>query len=474
MGRNLSEMSGHKTTGDMHRKLIFVFAMLILTGCSLLEPQPELVIPTPPPTPILSISSQTSAEVVTDPVSDVVPTVDPQVESLIQEVSQQQLMAYVRQMQGFGTRNSFSDTTSESFGIGAARRWIFNEFVRVGNGRLVVEFQDFPLDYSGFSASQSNVVATLPGNGTSDGVVVIMAHYDTRTANATDGVSRSTGANDNGSGIALLLETARVMSSRDWNQTIIFLATAAEEQGSFGARYFAENAFLDNKNIIAALNYDAVGGRAGVPYHARAFASDFMTSAHGALSRYYEYVSGLYLPTFPVIIYDALDREGRWGDHREFVAVGYPAIRLIESVEDPELLNSNLDTWERIDYEYLRRFVQLNVAVIANLAGAPQRPAPPLITSMSEPGSFLLTWQAAPDAAGYAISFRPVDSPYYPPFRFVKAHNAGNVAITGLDPSTTYAVSIAALNSSGLMSGFSPETFVGPDAALVGTLSQSP
>lgn len=456
----------------MNKSKIVIFLVILIaisTGCSLMEPQPELIIPTPPaelPTPALLIANETG-ELVTDPVSDVVPTVDPAIESLILEVSQQQLMAYIRQLESFGTRNAFSDTQSETFGIGAARRWIFNEFVRVGNGRLTVEFQDFPLSYNGYSAEQSNVVATLPGKGEGNGVLVLMGHYDNRPPEVTDGFSRATGANDNGSGIALLLETARIMSSRDWNQTIVFLATSAEEQGAFGARYYAENAFLDGKNVISALNYDAVGGRNGIPQHVRLFAVDFLTSVHGSLGRYYEYVGGLYLPTFPVVIYDALDREGRWGDHREFVRVGFPAIRVIESIEDPDLVNSNRDTWDLIDYNYLQRVVQLNVAVAANLAGGPHQPAPPIIASMAEPGAFLLTWPVSPDASGYAISFRPVDSLYYPTFRFVKANHAGNVAITGLDPNVTYAVSIAALNDRGLISGFSLEQFIGPGAAAV-------
>jgi hypothetical protein len=449
---------------------LFVIAVLLATaGCSLLEPQPQLVIPTPPAaTPALIIPNE-QGQLVTDPVSDVVPTVDPAIESLITEVSQQQLMAYVRQLESFGTRNAFSDSQSATFGIGAAKRWIFNEFVRVGNGRLQVEFQDFPLSYFGYTAEQSNIVATLPGKE-GNGTLVLMAHYDNRPADSTDGVSRATGANDNGSGVALLLETARIMSSRDWNQTIVFLATSAEEQGAFGARYFAENAFLDNRNIISALNYDAVGGRAGIPQNVRLYAVEFLTSSHGALGRYYEYVGGLYLPTFPILIHDALDREGRWGDHREFVSVGYPAIRIIESVEDPDLVNSNRDTWDLIDYNYLQRVVQLNVAVAANLAGGPNQPAPPIIAAMAEPGAYLLTWPVSPEAAGYAISFRPADSVYYPTFRFVRASNAGNVAITGLDPNVTYAVSIAALNERGQISAFSVEQIVGPAGSTVNSV----
>lgn len=441
--------------------ILILVVLLLATGCSLLEPQPELVIPTPLPTapPLESLSG----EVVIDPVSDVVPTVDPVVVNALNQVSQQQLMAYVRQMESFGTRNAFSITDSDTFGIGAARRWIFNEFVRVGNGRLQVEFQDFPLSYDGYYADQSNVVATLPGKGPGNGVIVVVAHYDNRPASATDGNSRSTGANDNGSGVALLLETARVMSARDWNQTIVFLATSAEEQDTVGSRFFAENAFLDNMNILGVLNYDAIGGRVGIAQHVRLFAENFLASPTGALGRYYEYISGLYLPTFPVRIIDALDREGRWGDHREFVKLGMPAVRVMESEEDTDLLNSNLDTWNFIDYNYLQQATQLNIAVLTNMAGAPHQPQPPAVARMAQPGSYLLTWPVAEDVDGYAISFRPANTASFPPFRFVQAGRAGNVALTGLDPNQTYLVSMAALSEEGLMSSFSPELVIGPD-----------
>lgn len=454
--------------------LLKVLVVAFLTaGCSLLEGPPSLVLPTPPAPPVptmvvVPISAAAANELVTDPVSDVVPTVDPLIDQLVQAVSQQQLMAYIRTLENFGTRNAFSDTTSETFGIGAARRWIFNEFMRVGNGRLQVQLQEFPLTHAGYSTTQANVVATLPGTAVNSNIIVIMGHYDSRPESATDGISRSPAANDNASGIALLLESARVLSSQEWNQTIIFVALSAEEQGTYGSRYFAQNAFLDNMSILAAINYDGVGGRVGIPQTVRVFSPGFLDSPSGSLARYYEYVGGLYLPTFPVLIYDALDREGRFGDHREFVDLGMPAIRVIESEEEPDLLNSTLDTWDRIDYNYLQKIVQLNVAVVANIAGGPVPPLPPIVANMAEPGSYLLTWAVGPDAAGYAISFRPLDSPFYPPFRFVKANKAGNVVLTGLDPSITYAVSLAALNESGMVSTFSAEAIVGQGLATSG------
>jgi Peptidase family M28 len=245
----------------------------------------------------------------------------------------------------------------------------------------------------------------------------------------------------------------------------MFIAMAAEEQGTFGSRHFAQNAFLDNLNVLGVINYDAVGGRLGIPQLVRLFAENLRGSPSGEIGRYYEYIAGHYLPTFPVVILDALDREGRWGDHREFVQLGMPAVRVMESEEDPDLLNSNLDTWSLIDYAYHQKIVQLNVAFLANAAGAPPPPVQPTIVPFGDrPGTYLLTWPVEPGVAGYAISFRPVTSPSYEPFRFVRAENAGNVVLTGYDPNTTYAVSIAALSESGRLGLFTAETIVNSGA----------
>mgnify|MGYP001822446836 CR=1 FL=1 len=456
------DRKGGKLLGRYKFQILLALLLLGLSACGLLQEPPQPVIPTPIPTaPPLPGLPAGSGEQVTDPVSDIVPNIDPDTTELVNAVSQQQLMAYVQTLESFGTRNSFSAVDRDDFGIGGARRWILNEFERVGNGRIQVHFDDFNLSYRGFSAEQRNVVATLPGKGPGDGVIIVMAHYDTRPESVTDGFTRSTGANDNGSGVALLLETARILSSREWNQTIMFIAMAAEEQETAGARHFAQNAFLDNMNVLAVINYDAIGGRAGIHQSVRLFAENLHQSVSGALGRYYDYIAGLYLPTFPVNIRNALDREGRWGDHREFVKVGMPAVRVMESEEDYDLLNSILDTWSLIDYSYHQKAVQLNVAVVANAAGAPPPPVAPTIVAMADPGSYLLTWPVDPSAAGYAISFRPINSTVYPPFRFVRADMAGNVVLTGYDPAQTYAVSIASLDQNGRLGLFTTEQIVG-------------
>jgi hypothetical protein len=430
-------------------------------ACALLEGPQRPVIPTAVATPLaVNIGGGIPSETVFDPVSSIVPSLDPDIVTLVNSVSQQQLMGYVQTLQSFGTRNAFSVTDSPDSGIGAARLWIFNEFMRVGNGRLRVDFDDFPMNFNDTITDQQNIVATLPGVTGSPDLVVIIAHYDSRPAGLTDGRSRAPGADDNASGVALLLETARLLSSRQWNQTIVMVAAAAEEQGSYGARHFVQDAILNNVNILVAINYDTIGGRIGIPQSVRLFAPDLAESNHGTLARYYDFVGEFYVPTFAVNIVNADDREGRFGDQREFARAGLPTIRLTESVEDPDLLNSPTDVWDLIDYGYLQKITQFNVAVLANAIGAPPMPIPPTIAPMANPGSFILTWVPDPRAAGYAISFRPLDSVEYAPFRFVNANQAGNIVLTGYDPNLTYAVSMAALDENGRISLFSPEFMI--------------
>ncbi len=444
--------------------------MLWLVGCSLIEAPAMPPVPTPVATAVpWNVASLSTGEMVIDPTSDVVPAIDPQIAGLLTAVSQQQLMGYVQTLQSFGTRNVFSVTDDPTFGIGAARQWVMDEFDRVGNGRLQITTQQFPLFYNGFSTTPINIVATLPGRNNNNEAIVIMAHYDNRAPDATDGETLAPGANDNGSGVALLLESARLLSAYEWNQTIIFLAAAAEEEGTVGARHFVQTAFLDNMNVIAAINYDAVGGRSGIPQYARLFAPNLRESPSGELARLYEFVGGLYLPTFPVQVIDALDREGRWGDHREFVNAGMPGIRIIESTEESELVNSQQDTWDRIDYNYLQQVVQLNISVVANLAGAPQTPQTPIIQALDSPGDFWLRWQIDSEVAGYAFSFRPLAEDSFPAFRFVRAGQAGNIAFTGFDPTVTYAVSVSALDENGRLGDFTPEVIIEPSVSTAQT-----
>jgi Zn-dependent M28 family amino/carboxypeptidase len=223
-------------------------------------------------------------------------------------VSQQQLLAYIQTLEGFGTRNTFSETQRDDYGIGAARRWIHDEFLRVNGGALQVGFDDFQANIGGLTTNQRNVVATLPGIGDHPGVIVIAAHYDSRGADPDSGGGLAPGANDNASGTAILLELARLLSSRSWRQTIVFVAFAAEEQGTFGSRHYVQNRILDGRVFDAVLTNDIVGGRPGIPQSIRIFTPGPDLSAARQLARYIELVGGLYLPAFRIDSINALDR----------------------------------------------------------------------------------------------------------------------------------------------------------------------
>jgi hypothetical protein len=382
--------------------------------------------------------------------------------ALLNEVSRQNLLAYVQELDSFGTRNTFSDTQRDNYGIGAARRWLHREFERVGGDRLQVEFDDFQMNFGGLVSNQRNVVATLPGSGTHPGLIVLMAHYDSRTYDPADGIGRAPGATDNASGVAVLLEVARLMSSRTWNQTVMFVAFAGEEQGTFGSRHFVRNMMLDGRVIDAAINNDIVGGRPGIPYFLRVFAPDPDTSNTRQLVRYMALVGSLYLPHFPLELQPVRDREGRFSDHMEFTNAGVAAVRLTESVEDFTIQHTGQDTWDRLDYDYLAHVTQLNLAVVASMAGAAAPPAAPAVAPMAEAGSYLLTWVPDPEAATYVVALRRPGNDIHEPFRYFAGAEMGNVIIRGLEPQAHYALSLAAIDANGRISYFSPELLVGP------------
>jgi hypothetical protein len=433
-----------------------LFLLLFSVSCSLLSGPQQLVIPTPPGgTPFASIAQ--AGPLITDPQGNVIEAVNPDLRGLMDLVSQQNLVGYVQTLQGFNTRNTYSVADEEGQGIGAARRWLFNEFIRVGNGRLLVEVDEFPVNQGGVVYNQQNIIATLQGTGSHPGVIVISAHYDSRSIDPLNGSSFAPGANDNGSGVAALLEAARVLSSREWNQTIIFVAFAGEEQNRLGSSHFVSDRLLNGWRFDAMMSTDIVGGHPGISQSIRLFSPGPNGSPPRQLARYMQYVGGMYLPQFPYNLIDAEDRPGRYSDHVSFLQAGIPAVRLTESEEDPNRQHNGSDTAEWIDFNYLRQVTQLNIAVLGNAAGAPGLPVAPSLSPMAESGAYILTWIPDSNAAGYAISFRPVGSSGYPQFRYVNSSEAGNVAITGLDPSVQYAVSIAGLDGNGRIGLFSLE-----------------
>lgn len=454
----------HALNIHLRRQTLFSILLLIIPtlACALLQGPQQLTVPTPPPT-APSLADFAPGEIVVNPESNLIAGIEANNLNLVRAVSQQNLQGYVQTLEGFYTRNTFSSTNQEGRGIGAARLWIFNEFVRIGNSRLIVEIDEFPYSSGGLTSNQQNIVATLPGLDPDSGIIVIAAHYDSRSFDPNDGSSFAPGANDNASGVALLLETARLLSAQEWNQTIVFVAFAAEEQGRYGSQHFVSDKLLEGWDIEAVLNYDIIGGRPGIPQSIRAITPGITGEKTRELVRYIDLIRSFYLPQFMIRHMNAEDREGRWGDHMSFLHAGIPAIRFTESEEDRTRQHNSDDVSTDLDYNYLTQVTQLNVAVVATMAGAPPTPDAPTIAPMAEAGSYIISWLPDADTAGYAIAFRPLGQDAFPEFHYVDLAQSGNVALTTLDPNERYAVSMAALSRNGRISPFSSEILIGPE-----------
>src|SRR5690606_24046638 len=178
-------------------------------------------------------------------------------------VSTDSLFSYLLALQSFQTRNTGSDTVSATKGIGAARRWIYSKFEEFSNqsgNRLIPSYLQFDQAICD-QPQHRNIFAVLPGADTSDkSVIIIEGHMDSRCAGLCDTACLAEGMEDNGSGTALVMELARVMSRYTFNQTIVFLLTVAEEQSLAGATAFANYVKGKGIKVKAVLNNDVVGG----------------------------------------------------------------------------------------------------------------------------------------------------------------------------------------------------------------------
>ncbi|MCZ7646264.1 MAG: M20/M25/M40 family metallo-hydrolase [Planctomycetota bacterium] len=386
------------------------------------------------------------------------------VDALLAEAKPARLKAGVEKLAGFGTRHTLSETGSETRGIGAARRWIKAEFERAAEAaakgtrrkpedRLHVSFESFqqPADGRRYPREVElvNVVAVLPGTRPEARArrVYVVGHYDSRASEANDAAADAPGANDNASGTALVLELARVLAGRELDATVVFLATAGEEQGLTGARRHAQAARQRGEAVLAVLNNDIVGDpRApGGKVHdtqVRVF-SEGLPAALGAerlplvrglsaesdglsrqLARFVQETARLHeLPVEPMLIYRS-DRFLRGGDHLAFNEFGYPAVRFTVVEEDYTKQHQDVreeggvkygDLPAHVDAEYLAGVARVNLAALVHLANAPAPPAGAQLVMAELANDATLRWQAGPDrdTAGYEIVWRATTSPVW-------------------------------------------------------------
>jgi hypothetical protein len=367
--------------------------------------------------------------------------------------------ATIKKLVGFGTRHTLSDTVSATHGIGAARRWIFDEFSRISAqcGRcLEVQF-----DRGTVTAGPNtrvtrdvelvNVVAVQRGKRYPDRYVLITGHYDSRASDPNDAVTDAPGAADDASGTAAVIEAARVLSQYQFDKSIVYGALAGEEQGLLGGQQLAGGAKSRGWIIEGVLNNDIVGNTEGIggqkdnatfrifsePVSATETEDDrrIRRSTGGEvdgpsrqLARYLFDVATTFAPTMrPKLVY-RLDRFGRGGDHRAFNDAGVAAVRITEAAENYRRQHQNVrtengiaygDVPEQVDFPYAARIASIDAAALAELAWAPP---PPINVKVKGGGSVntTLTWEApAGPVAGYKIYWRDTVEPRWTHSRVV-------------------------------------------------------
>jgi Zn-dependent M28 family amino/carboxypeptidase len=397
------------------------------------------------------------------------PERDARVFELVDAVSAARIEQDVRTLVAFGTRNTLSDTLSATRGIGAARRWIKAELDSISaacGGCLEVTYQHAMVageDRIPDSTWVVSVVAVLRGATDPDRYVIMTGDIDSRISDVMNAVDSSPGANDNASGMAGVLEAARVIaaSGHRFPASIAFAGLSGEEQGLYGGERMAEIAREEGWRIEAALNNDMIGNIEGVDgvtddTTARVFSESPPAGTSGEdlrrmrffggevdgpsrqLARYVDRIADQYLRNLDVLMIYRLDRFGRGGHHRPFNDAGFPAVRIMETHENYTRQHQDVrvedgiaygDVIEGVDFDYAAKLTALNVATLASLAWAPAPPDSVTIAGAVEPAA-RLSWSPVAGAAGYKVYWRETTSPTWD--RWLWVADATEATMTGL------------------------------------------
>lgn len=360
-----------------------------------------------------------------------------------------QLRTTVEKLVSFGTRHTLSDTHSDTRGIGAARRWVKQRFEAISAGcdgclEVVTPAQTFTGKRSPRPTQVMDVVAIKRGSGDPNRVIVITAHLDSRVSDVMNATSDAPGANDDGSGVAAVLEAARLLAGHKFQATLVFAALSGEEQGLYGGKVLADYAVAQGWQVETDINNDMVGnshGQNGVVDNTvvRVFSEGTKTNEtlkqasyrryHGGgvdspsrnVARRMAALAGQYMPTLSVRMVYRTDRFGRGGDQVPFLEAGFPAVRVTESHENYRHQHQDLrtekgvfygDTIAGVDFDYLAKVTALDVLTMASLAKAP---APP--SNVSTKGALAtdtsFSWDRVPGAASYRLHWRDTTAPYW-------------------------------------------------------------
>lgn len=394
---------------------------------------------------------------------------DPRIYEIIQSVSPERIQNDITTLAGFGTRHTLSDTVSQTRGIGAARRWIKQEFEKISadcGGCLRVfyqknlvkaaENQRIPKD-----VWVVNVVAVQQGSKYPNRYVMMSGDIDSRVSDPNNYTSDAPGANDNASGMAGALEAARVLSNYSFENSIVYAGLSGEEQGLFGGRGLAQYIKGNNWELIGIMNNDMIGNIKGVDgvasnrdfrifsepvppeesdriRRARRFYGGEVDGISRQLARYVYRATRTYMPEMnPMLIY-RLDRFGRGGHHRPFNDAGFAGIRIMEAHENYTQQHQDIrmengiqygDLLEYVNFDYAAKLTAVNAINLASLGWAPPTPAKVEIGGVVEP-SARLRWEPVEGVLGYKVYWRDTTSPTWDHYRYVE--NTTEVTLDGI------------------------------------------
>lgn len=394
---------------------------------------------------------------------------NPKITSLVQNVSSENVEAVLKKLASFQTRHVHS-SDKEGFGNKAAAEWLQTEFQNL-NPRLQVSLNTYELPPQEGRINRDttirNVVAVLPGRqtGPDERIFILNAHYDTVARTADGSWSRddfdnfAPGVNDDASGIAALLELARIFKEEEFDATLYFIAFSGEEIGLVGSTLMAARLKEENKNVCGVIGLDMIGNIEGgngriENSRMRVFSDGPMDSPSRQLARYAKQVGELYFPSVEVDLISRADRFGRGGDHTPFVQEGWAGIRMMEANENYSRQHTIDDNFDNMSLSYCSRNIRIVGSVLASLASAP--PAPRLYDERGRPMlgrgesgyDAALKWEPVlcDDLAGYIVHWRKTTSPYWE-----KAIPVGNVAEYILEDMTIdeYVFGVGAVDKEG-------------------------
>tara|TARA_B100000780_G_scaffold142290_1_gene99562 strand:+ start:691 stop:2025 length:1335 start_codon:yes stop_codon:yes gene_type:complete len=379
--------------------------------------------------------------------------------NIIDSVSEYRIENDIKKLVSFGTRHTLSDTLSKSTGIGAARRWIKKSFIEISkncDNCLEVSYQKNYFIKNKRRLIKdvwiNNVIAIQRGLVNPNRYIIMSGDIDSRVSDPNDYTSSSPGANDNASGMAGVIETARVLSKYKFDNSIIYVGLSGEEQGLYGGAGLANHAKKNNWEIIGILNNDMIGNIEGVdgvidnlsfrifsePTPAnesevsikrRRFYGGEVDGNSRQLARYIHKTVSKYMPEMnPMMIY-RLDRFGRGGHHRPFNDLGYAGVRIMEAHENYNRQHQDIRTENGIEYgdvisgvnfKYAKKLTAVNAINLASLGWSPKEPNNVKIGGAVKP-STKLKWEKPKNSKilGYKIYWRKTTSAFWENSRFV-------------------------------------------------------